>query len=339
MENKKTKIVLLLVGLGLLFTVLLLFAFQEKEKEKYSISFKAMNVPITIDIYDTNEKRAKEALEEAKEIYLTWEEVLKEDGELKTIREHSSKEENLTISSELYEFLKEGKSWYEKTDQILNIVDGNAYAAWKEAIAEKRKPTKKELKESTAIDTLRLLSNSKIENQPMNIQVDFIKMGFVTEKVAQLLEKKGISSYLINAFYVIRAGEYYQSDGNYLLKIGSAYENEEKNTLSSVRFENRAIATKTVYQNAYYLKDERISYYLNPTTKEPIDDKLSVVVIAEDSLTAEAIATTLFLLPVPEGQQFLAEKYPDVAASWSYVTEDGVNRKVSTENFFNYISY
>ena len=97
MENKKTKIVLLLVGLGLLFTVLLLFAFQEKEKEKYSISFKAMNVPITIDIYDTNEKRAKEALEEAKEIYLTWEEVLKEDGELKTIREHSSKEENLTI--------------------------------------------------------------------------------------------------------------------------------------------------------------------------------------------------------------------------------------------------
>ncbi len=337
--EKKDKIFLLVIGILLVVVIFLLFFFQEQELVKKEAVFEVMDAPVSVQVFVEEKKDVEPIFKEIKAIYDKYENLSNRDkGPLADIRENDSKEEKITIDEELYSFLRYGKSWYEKSNGALNIAMGDAYDLWEKSITEeKKRPSSKELNRLNAdIDELKFLSNHQIANNHVNINLDAIRIGYATEEVAHFLEKEGITHYLINASSVIRAGEHYEEGKSYIIKMESPFEDDDRSILSSVQFTNKAIAIKSPYWKGYQLDGKVVSYLLDAKTSEPANYMSSVIVIADDAKEADALASVLFTMSIPDGQEYI-QNYPNVAVSWSYTDESGQNRKVSTDNFFHYI--
>lgn len=101
-----------------------------------------------------------------------------------------------------------------------------------------------------------------------------------------------------------------------------------------IELSGKAIATSGDYRN--YFEDEngrRFSHILNPTTGRPIEHNLaSVSVIAPDCMTADGLATTLFVMGLDEGMP-LVESWPDAEALFITRESDGTFKHTASAGF------
>jgi hypothetical protein len=82
---------------------------------------------------------------------------------------------------------------------------------------------------------------------------------------------------------------------------------ENARPLTALRLSNAAIATSGGYQRYYSIGDRRHSHLLDPRTGRPAQGIASATVVAETSVIANALATTLCILPVHDGLKLVAE--------------------------------
>ena len=81
-----------------------------------------------------------------------------------------------------------------------------------------------------------------------------------------------------------------------------------------------ALVTSGDYQRYYSVNGKRYAHIIDPDTLMPPEYMSSVSVLCPDSGRADALSTTLFLMPVEQGKA-LVESLPDVEAVW--VAADG----------------
>ena len=96
-----------------------------------------------------------------------------------------------------------------------------------------------------------------------------------------------------------------------------------------------AVATSGDYRN-FFVDEEghRFSHILDPRTGRPITHNLaSVSVVADDCMTADGIATTLYALGAQEGYDWLLKTYPGVEALFIIRKEDGTFIEKATPGF------
>jgi thiamine biosynthesis lipoprotein len=72
-----------------------------------------------------------------------------------------------------------------------------------------------------------------------------------------------------------------------------------------IELENAAVATSGDYWRYFLLGERRIHHILNPKTGQPADTSMSVTVIAENCIDADALSTSVFVLGPEEGKKLL----------------------------------
>jgi thiamine biosynthesis lipoprotein len=97
---------------------------------------------------------------------------------------------------------------------------------------------------------------------------------------------------------------------------------------------NRAISTSGDYQNFFVdARGRRLSHIFDPRTGWPVQHQVGgVSVVAPDSMTADALATTLFVLGEEPGLRFI-EAWPDAAAVFIVRESEGTFRQVRSRGF------
>jgi FAD:protein FMN transferase len=141
----------------------------------------------------------------------------------------------------------------------------------------------------------------------LTVNLSAIAKGYAVDRVAELLETRGISRYLIEIGGEIRTGGVKLPEIPWLIAIESpVYHQRVVHKL--VALTDMALATSGDYRN-YQVKDGlRFSHVIDPTTGRPISHSLaSVSVIHPSCMTADALATALLVMGVEEGWR-LAEK-------------------------------
>lgn len=350
-EERKTSTHKKIFVVGILFLLLLmtavLFATRNSEgKEKsshletYSASFEAMDTTISIKVYSDSSSKAKEALEYIESLYQKYDQLTsrEEGGELYAIFHNSEDKDRITIDEDLYVLLRYSVNWYEKSQGYLNVNIGNIVDVWAPyRISKDGIPTADELSTigDTDITNVTLLGNNEIANTNPNIDLEYIRLGYTTKLATDYLEENGISAYLIQAGTVIAVGDYYETDGKYVLVVASPFKENDVDALTNVHLTNGAIAVKGIYQDYYEYEGTDYGYIFDANTYYPASNMVGVTVVAEDPALADALATTLFLMTVPEGQEYI-QNFENVGAMWAYKTSDGVARTVITENFYDY---
>lgn len=239
--------------------------------------------------------------------------------------------EPVPCAPELIEILRHYEKWTATTQGALNGQLGSLISAWKEAEKTGVEPDAAELapfleelaKPAWIIDQTKR-TVTRLTDQALNVNA--IGRGYILGRAAMAARVRvpEVYGYLLD----IGGDMVAWSDGRpgahpLEWQIGIANPSEWTDNappLTRVRLSDGAVATSGAYQRFYTVGDKRYSHIFDPRTGRPAEGVASATVLAPDSVTTNALATSLCVLTPEEGLR-LVGTLPGVACL--LVTEDG----------------
>ena len=276
-----------------------------------------MDTIINVKLYNISESEANETFKEIENIYKKYEQLTNfydENSELSKL----NKDVNYEISDDLMELIKLGYEWDIKTNGLLNINIGNLTKVWHDF---RENPIELPNVDNIKIEHLKL-EDDKILNDKVSIDLGAITKGYVTEKIGNYLEENGITYYLINAGGNVKVGK--SNKGYYNIGIASPINDE---TFEIVKDENISVVTSGGYERFYEYDGVMYHHIIDPITKYPANYMKSVTVIGEDSGLCDILSTTLFLMDIDEGKEFIKDY--DVKVIW-FTNDDEI---IKSDNY------
>jgi thiamine biosynthesis lipoprotein len=229
----------------------------------------------------------------------------KDDSEISRL----NKQGRLEVSPDtLLVIKKAGESW-EATQGAFDITIGPLMELWGFYNKEYRLPGDLEIKEKLNLigfDKLRINDNIiEFKIKGMKIDLGGIAKGYAVDCAVDRLRLAGINSALLNA-----GGDIYCLGD----KRGSPWrvavrKERGRGPAGYLELKDKAVATSGDYEQYFMVDKVRYCHILNPKTGRPADSGVaSVTVIADDCLTADALATSIFILGEKKGR-ILAKRY------------------------------
>ena len=196
------------------------------------------------------------------------------------------------------------------------------------------------LKDGQIIDSLRsLVGYRKVElenidgkyyirKQDTRIKIDFsaIAKGFGVDEVCWYFNGKGFENYMVDIGGELRAMGGGRNGDGWTIGLDKPYDdplarNQELQAIFNLN--NQAVATSGNYRNFYYRNGKKVSHEIDPLTGYPAGNNLlSVAVIAEDCMTADAYATAFMVMGKEKSLAYL-EKDTRLGAYLIFADEEG----------------
>ena len=158
------------------------------------------------------------------------------------------------------------------------------------------------------------------------IDVDGLGKGYGVDTVTHMLERLGAGNFLVEIGGEVRTrGQRAQGDR---WRIGVAHPEGEA-PVAQLDLTDKAIATSGDYLQFFELGGQRYSHLLDPRSGYPIAGNVtSVTVIADDTVTADALSTGLAVMGLAAGLGY-AEQH-QIAAYFLHREEDGLSASHSS---------
>ncbi|MBD3651285.1 MAG: FAD:protein FMN transferase [Alcanivorax sp.] len=160
--------------------------------------------------------------------------------------------------------------------------------------------------------------------QPGGVYLDLssIAKGFAVDKLAHLLEKAGISNYLVEIGGELRASGTKPQGLPWRVAVERPIPGVRE-VEKVVPLRDLAIASSGDYRNFFEKDGKLYSHTLDPRTGRPVEHKLgSVTVLHSSCATADGLATALTVLGPEKGLAFAEER--ELAVLFIVRTDDGV---------------
>ena len=179
----------------------------------------------------------------------------------------------------------------------------------------------------TDYKNVKLVDGRVVKEDPrIMLSCSAVAKGYSVDVVARLLEKKGIQNYMVDiGGEIVTKGK---NSRNGLWRIGinkpiddSLSVNQEIQTI--LELSDAGLATSGNYRNFYYKDGKKYAHTIDPRTGYPVQHNiLSATVIAEDCMTADALATAFMVMGLEEASAF-ANAHPAIDAYFIYSDENG----------------
>lgn len=137
------------------------------------------------------------------------------------------------------------------------------------------------------------------------IDLGAVAKGHIADQLKAYLKTQGVKHALINlGGNVLAVGN--KADGSdFNIGIQKPFD-ESGNPITSIKINDQSIVTSGTYQRYFEVGGKRYHHILNPFTGYPAENTLaSVSIIADSSLTADALSTTCFLLGLEKGMELI----------------------------------
>jgi thiamine biosynthesis lipoprotein len=228
---------------------------------------------------------------------------------------HLNKTGFLNTNFEVFSLVKKAKEFYGLTEGQFDITVAPLARLWKAAFKENKIPTDEEIKGALALVDFNRVGldskNNNIQFLQRGMQVDFgaFAKGYAVDCAVDRLKEEGIDSAIVNA-----GGDIYclGKKFNKPWKIGIQNPRDKNSLLADLELEDSAVATSGDYEQFVEINGKRYSHIIDPRTGYPVDnDVASVTVVAKNAITADIVATSVFLLGKEKGIRVF-EKYEGV---------------------------
>lgn len=199
------------------------------------------------------------------------------------------------------------------TDGAFDVTVGPLVEAWGFGFKKKEKVDKAMVDSLLPLVGYRKvqLSKGKLIKADPRIQIDFdaIAQGYSSDWLAQFFEKKGIQNYLIDiGGEVLAHGS--KPNGqlwSVAIEMPSKNSGDERKIQAILTMKNRAISTSGSYRKYYEENGSRYSHTIDPSNGYPVrHNLLSVSVVANECMTADAYATAFMVMGLEKSKVFLA---------------------------------
>lgn len=142
-------------------------------------------------------------------------------------------------------------------------------------------------------------SRARFAREGMEVTMGGIAKGYAVDRACEVLMSRGLENALVDIGGDIRA------IGMTPWRIGIADPRTTEGLLGVIDLVNRSVATSGDYQRYLLIGAERIHHIISPRTGDPARESISVTIIAEDSLTADALSTGVFVMGPERGKVLL----------------------------------
>lgn len=221
----------------------------------------------------------------------------------------------IEASADTMYLIRRSKEFWQDTGGAFDITVAPLLDIWGFTTRDFRMPEEKEIKDALKrvgcdkilIDERKNIVRFKVRG--MEIDLGGIAKGYAVDCAIKRLKDAGIKNALVNA-----GGDMYCL-GN---KNGKPWkvaiqDPRGKGYVEYLELQDKAVATSGDYEQYFEIEGKRFSHIFDPRTGYPADTAIvSVTVIADDCLTADAWATSMFVLGKEKGEE-LARRYPDIA--------------------------
>ncbi len=140
----------------------------------------------------------------------------------------------------------------------------------------------------------------------LNFDPNGIAQGYTVDVVAFLLERSGITNYMVEIGGEVRARGVNERGTQWSIGIDPPVEGAERGAQTTVHLVDRSLATSGNYRKFIEIDGRRYGHTIDPRTGRPaMNALLSATIIADDCATADALATAMLVLGPEEAQAWL----------------------------------
>lgn len=283
------------IGLCLVFLIggISYIKYQEEQKSCTKQLF-AMDTFMSFTAYGKNcEKAVDAAIDEVERLDALLS-TGKETSEVSRINAAGGGE----VSEDTAVILQEAMEVYQRTEGLFDVSIYPLMELWGFPSQEYHVPTREEL-----LEVLSLVDASKIAFDGTYIKllegqrIDFggIAKGYTSARVMDIFQECGIHSGMVTLGGNVQVLNKKLDGSKWQVAIRDP-EHEGK-ILGVLGVENQAVITSGGYERYFEEDGETYIHILNPRTGYPADkDLISVTVISEDGMLADALSTSLYLM-------------------------------------------
>ena len=194
----------------------------------------------------------------------------------------------------------------------------------------------------TGYEKVKLENGKVIKQDPRTmLSCSAVAKGYSVDVVARLLDRKGIKNYMVDiGGEVVVKGEN-ATGGVWRIGINKPYDDSlavKQDIQIILNLTDVGMATSGNYRNYYYKDGKKYAHTIDPRTGYPVQHSiLSSTVIAEDCMTADALATSFMVMGLEEAEKF-CKANPTIDAYFIYSGKDGNFETYYTEGMKKYIT-
>jgi thiamine biosynthesis lipoprotein len=170
----------------------------------------------------------------------------------------------------------------------------------------------------------------------LTINLSAVAKGFGVDEMVRLLRSHGLTNLYASIAGEVRVTGQNPRGTNWQVGISApvAHWNEDDPMAAVASLSNQALSTSGDYQKFFTdAQGRRLSHIIDPKTGWPVQHNVGgVTVVAPDSMTADALSTSLFVLGAEAGVKFI-ETWTNAAAVFIVRESDGRYRQIPSSRF------
>jgi len=218
---------------------------------------------------------------------------------------------------------------YEASGGAFDITVAPLVEAWGFGPEKKERASKAQidsLLEFVGMQKISIEGKKLIKESPgITLDMNGIAQGYSVDIVCHFFDSKGIKNYMVEIGGEVRAKG--KNDKGKLWRIGvdrpSYTDNPGENLQVILSLDNKAMTTAGNYRNYFEENGVKYSHIIDPHTGNPVKNRLlSVTIVADDALTADAYDTPCMVLGLERTRELL-KKHPELDAYLIFNDEQG----------------
>lgn len=252
----------------------------------------------------------------------------------------------VVVDKKIIDLLKLSKEVYELSGGKVNVAFGAVLAIWhdyreegiKDPDSAKLPPVELLEEKAQHTDINKMIIDEKastvyLEDPEMRLDLGAIAKGYATERVAQLLEEKGVSGILLSVGGNVRAvGSRDEKQKEWNVGIQNPDLESDEQYLMITRIMDASLVSSGDYERYYTVDGRKYHHIIDPDTLFPAGYFTAVSILCKDSGMADALSTAIFCMPYEDGKK-LIESLDNTEALW--VKKNG--ELIYTEGLKKYI--
>ena len=287
--------------------LLLLFAgcatTQPEKLARFEFEKPQMGVPFRIVMYAPSKEAASEAAEAAIARVSQLNDIMSDydyDSELSRLGRTSG--EKVAVSEELWTILVKSQEFSKASNGAFDITVGPFVQLWRKARRERQLPS------AEAIEKARkrigytniVLKNRAVELKAPDMRLDLgaIGKGFAADEALRVLKARGVKRAFAAASGDMALGEAPPGEKGWKIQLLEA---QDERGQAFLILKNCGLATSGDLFQFVEIDGKRYSHIVNPRTGVGLTDRSLVTVVAKDGTTADALSTTVSVMPQGEG--------------------------------------
>ena len=239
------------------------------------------------------------------------------------------------VSAEVLKVIRRANEISKASDGCFDISIGALLDLWGFDVEGGLLPGKGEFSESLnsvgykAIHIDEMASTVELKKKGMRIDLGGIAKGYAVDRAFQLLTSRGYRNMIVNAGGDMRVGGK-KINGPWV--IGIQDPRDRSRILASFDASEIAVATSGDYERHFVKDGKRYHHLLNPFTGLPARQCRSVTILAKDALSADGLATAVFVMGPKRGLRLIKTmegvKGLIVSADGEIIQSEGLKGKI-----------